>query len=125
MKTEKDDLKSLFQEVKLDQLSVGFESRLMEKVHIASEKKIRRRSLTATFALAGGVLAMVGIPSLIFWWYGLSFKIFGEFTKMDIYFSLSNLKSDSLIISIVCVVFLLLVSDTLIRKRIWDKKHKC
>jgi hypothetical protein len=121
---DKDKLRSLFQEVKLDEPSVDFESRLMEHVRIAAAKQTKRRSLKSTLAIVGGIIGMLGIPALIFRIFGLVFKPELKPLKIDQAFTMPEMEFDPLIISITCVVLLLLIGDTLIRRRIWEKKQK-
>lgn len=121
---EKDKLKSLFQEVKLDEPSADFESRLMKHVHMAAAKQTKKKSLRSTLAIAGGVMGMLGIPAFIFWMFGLLIKPELKPIEIDFTLTMPEMKFDPLIISIACVVLLLLISDTLIRRRIWEKKQK-
>lgn len=121
---EKDKLRSLFQEVKLDEPSADFENRLMKHVHIAAAKQTKRRSLKSTLAIAGGIMGMLGIPALIFWLFGVVSIPELKPVEIDLTFTMPEMKFDPLIISIACVVLLLLIGDTLIRRRIWEKKHK-
>lgn len=125
MKTEdKDQLKSLFQDMKLNEPSAGFESRLMQHIYIVNKKQERRKSLKSIFAIAGGILGILGIPAAIFWYIGLPLKSGIENMKVDFSISLPDISFDPSIISIAFVVLLLLIGDTLIRRRIWEKKHK-
>lgn len=121
---EKDKLRSLFQEVKLDEPSADFENRLMKHVHIAAAKQTKRRSLKSTLAIAGGIIGMLGIPALIFRLFGVVSIPELKPVEIDLTFTMPEMKFDPLIISIACVVLLLLIGDTLIRRRIWEKKHK-
>lgn len=129
MKTnDNDKLKSLFQEMKLDEPSVGFESRLMQQIHIVAAEKsrqeVRTNKVQTILAIIGGIAGILGIPAFIFWLLGWSFKTDIQLIKHDFTFSMPYLKLDPFIVTIACVILLLLVSDTLIRKRIGENKHK-
>ncbi|GAB6120967.1 hypothetical protein [Dysgonomonas termitidis] len=121
---EKDKLRGLFQEVELDKPSAAFESRLMEHIHIAAAKQTKKRNIRSIFAIAGGIMGMLGIPAFIFWKLGLIFEPELKPVEIDLTFTMPEIKIDPLIISIAFVVLLLLISDTLIRRRIWEKKQK-
>ncbi|WP_029904199.1 hypothetical protein [Prevotella sp. 10(H)] len=121
---DKDKLRSLFQEIEQKEPSSGFEDRLMQRVHILSAKESKKKNLKAIFAIIGGIAGMLGIPAFIFWWFGFSLKTDFQPIDLDISFNMPDIKFDPFIISIACVVLLLLISDTLIRRRIWEKKHK-
>lgn len=119
---EKDRLKGLFQEMNLNDPAAGFESRLMEKIHIASAKKERKRLFLNILAIAGGIIGVLGIPLLFFWQMGLlpTQDIGGEALTVKIPY----IYIDPMLSTIGCVALLLLIADMLIRKRIWEKKHK-
>ncbi len=125
MKAEdKDRLKSLFQEMKSDEPSAGFESKLMQQIHIVADKQAKRKNIRSYIFAVCGAIGILGIPALIFWLYGILF----EKPLIDVEavssFSMPDITFDPLIVSIACVVLLLLVCDTLIRKRLGEKKHK-
>lgn len=126
MKENDDKLRSLFQEIKLEEPSSGFESRLMANIHVIATKKTKKEIFTAkTFlAIGGAILGMLGIPALIFWWMGLPLKPEMQSIKHDYDISMPNLTVDPLVISVAVVCLLLLVGELLIRRRIWEKKHK-
>jgi len=123
-KEEKDNLKSLFQKMELDEPSAGFESKLMQRIHIAETKQNRLKNLRSYLAVAGGIVGILGIPTFIFWLLKTFLKIELQPINTDFEISLPHLQVDPFIVSIACVVLLLLVGDTLIRRRIWEKKHK-
>ncbi|MDR2950802.1 MAG: hypothetical protein LBV71_16565 [Prevotella sp.] len=126
MKEDKDRLRGLFQEMKLDRPSVGFESRLMQSIYAITEKQTKKEAISAKSILAiiGGILGILGIPAAILWWLGFSMKPDIQSIKTDFSFSMPAINIDSSIISIASVCLLLLVTDMLIRRRIWEKKHK-
>lgn len=115
-----DKLKSLFQQVELNSPSSSFESRLMEKIHLKATKKIRKRNLSAYLALLGGIIAIIGIPMLIFKL--MEWPILIDLKKTSL--TMPNISFNPFIIIIACVALLLLISDTMIRHNIWNKKHK-
>lgn len=121
---DKDKLRSLFQEMKLNEPSAGFESRLMQRVHIAEKKKSRKINLKSIMAVFSGIIGILGIPTLIFYLSGAFTKTDLQLSKYQFKPSLPEIHFDPLIISIASVALLLLISDTLIRKRIWEKKQK-
>lgn len=121
---EKDRLKSLFQEIKLDEPSVGFESKLMQRIHIVEKKRSRQKNLRSILAIAGGVIGLLGIPALIFWALKVFLKIELQPIKTNFDLTIPNIQIDPFIVSIASVALLLLIGDTLIRRRIWEKKQK-
>lgn len=121
---EKDKLKSLFQEMKLDKPSSDFESKLMQRVHIVAAKKSRKQSIKSIVAIAGGIIAMLGIPALIFWQLGTPFKTEMQDVCTTISFSMPTIDFNPFVVSVACVGVLLFISDTLIRRKIREKKHK-
>ncbi|MDR1883304.1 MAG: hypothetical protein LBR26_11075 [Prevotella sp.] len=120
----RDKLRDLFREVKPDQPSAGFESRLMQQIHIVAAKQTKKRSLISTLSITGGIVGMLGIPSLVFRIFGSIFKTELKPVEIDFAFAMPEMKFDPFIISIACVVLLLLIGDTLIRRHIREKKHK-
>lgn len=121
MKTEdKDRLKSLFQEMKVDEPSVSFESRLMQQIHLVAAKQARKKRKVSMIAMIGGVLAVLVLPILIFTVFGVSYQVDFQSLKLN----MPALKINPVIISVATVAVLLLISDLLIRRRIWEKKHK-
>ncbi|MBK5721894.1 hypothetical protein JGH11_13525 [Dysgonomonas sp. Marseille-P4677] len=119
-KDDKNRLQGLFREIKLEDTSADFESKLMQSVHALAAKESKKKALKTIFTVIAGVVGMFGVLAGIFKVFDLSFKI-----KLEpINVTIPEMKFDPFIISIASVVLLLLISDTLIRKRIWEKKHK-
>lgn len=123
MKTEEDKLRGLFQKMKLDEPSIAFENKLMERIHAIEKEKEKRGIVRSYVAVACGVVAVLGIPSLIFWLLGLKLP-FDSATEFGLDFAFPKLTIDPLIVSIVGVALILLIGDTLIRKRIKHKKEE-
>ena len=125
MNTENTDrLKSLFQEIKLDEPSTDFESRLMQRVHIVAAKQNRKRSIISILSITFGIVGMLGIPTLIFWLLGLPLKEGIQSMGANITFNVPSVGFNPFVVSVACIGVLLLISDSLIRRRIKDKKHK-
>jgi hypothetical protein len=120
---EKDKLKSLFQEMKIDTPPPDFENKLMQRIHMVAAKKSRIQSVKSIVAIASGIIGMLGIPIFIFQYLGLSFKT--EIRDAGAALSL-NMPPDlnPFAISVACVGVLLFISDTLIRRRIQQKKYR-
>ncbi|MDR0824002.1 MAG: hypothetical protein LBN74_02840, partial [Prevotella sp.] len=68
---EKDELRSLFHKMKLDEPSADFESRLMRQVYAIAERKSRKQSIITVLSIICGIAGMLGIPALIFWYLDL------------------------------------------------------
>lgn len=118
----KDRLKSLFQEMESDSPSFGFENRLMREIHIKASQKAKKRKLNITLALTAGIIGMLAIPATILWKMGWIPQAEMQSIKAD--FTLPNIVFDPFILSIASVALLLLIGDTLIRRKIWEKKQK-
>lgn len=117
---DNDKLKSLFQNINLDEPSADFENRVMHRVHIVTAKQKRKNILRSTLSIAGGIAAALGIPVLIFYLFGFSPDT--DFLLSD--FKTPHMQFDPLMTSILAAGFLLLIGDLLVRKRIWNKKQK-
>ncbi len=126
MNEEKDRLRGLFQEMKLDKPSADFESRLMQSIHAITEKQTKKEAITARniLAIIAGIMGMLGIPAAILWWLDFSIKPDIQPIETDFSFSMPAMNISSSIISIASVCLLLLIADMLIRRRIWEKKNK-
>lgn len=120
MKKEEDKLRSLFQNMKLDEPSTTFESKLMGRIYVIEKKKERREVIRSYIAVACGIVAILGISSLLLWILDVKLSL-PEVLDFDV--TLPHLAIDPFIISIAGVVLLLLIGDTLIRKRIREKEE--
>lgn len=122
MKEDKDKLKSLFQEMKLDSPSVDFEYRLMRSIHAISHKNAEKEKLSvkSIMGMVGAIVAILGIPYLVL-------SIIGIFTKTktpSISFNTEAISFNSGIISVAGVCLFLLIADMLVRKHVGEKSHK-
>lgn len=127
MKKENNDrLKSLFEEINLEKPSTDFESKLMQRIEFVAVKTKRQRrlkkNLQNTFAIFAGIGSLICLPIVIFRISGWSLG--SLFSGAEVSSTLQAVKCDPLLISIPLVVLLLLMSDTIIRKYIWNKHHK-
>lgn len=122
---EKDRLRSLFQQIELEEPALGFESRLMQQVKQVAEEQSRKRSLKNKIMnvlfVALGVCAMIGLPILVL-------NIMGwtpdERADMpDLISTLAGIEFNPLWILLSLTILMLLMLDTLIRKRITRNKH--
>lgn len=126
---EKDNLRSLFQDMELSNLPEGFENRLMQQIHLIDTKKEKQKALKQkiyiTISIVLGIAGMVALPLLIFYFITgnigfdlpsveFNYSLFPRFSKMDI---------NPLVVLLPSVILLLVMGDTLIRKHISDKKH--
>jgi hypothetical protein len=121
---EKDNLKSLFQEMNLDEPSSGFESRLMQRIHIVAAKKNRIQSIKSIATIAGGIAGMLGIPTIIFWYLDLPFKTEVQNIGANLSFDISAINFNPFVVSVACVGVLLFISDALIRRHIREKAKR-
>lgn len=122
MKEDKDRLKGLFQEMKLDSPSVDFEYRLMQSIHAISKKNTEKEKLSikSIMGMVGAIIAILGIPYLVL-------SIVGIFTKYEMpsmSLNIEALSFNSGIISIAGVCLFLLIAEMLVRKYVGDKNHK-
>lgn len=127
MKRQNDDkLKDLFQEMDVPESSLGFEERLMRRVKIETELKKKRDKLYNVLWLFAGISAVTASVILVLQYIGISIDIsevpkveFGEIQKAFL-----SLDFKSSMIGFAGIVLLMLMGDTLIRKRIEEKKSK-
>lgn len=125
MKTEeKDKLMGLFHEIKLEEPSLGFENKLMQRIHQVEKKRIRRRNISSVLAIIGGITGIVGVPILILELLGMSIQSIIESFRYQPKLSVPEMHFDPLYISIVGVTLFLLISDSLVRKHIKEKENK-
>lgn len=124
---ENDKLRGLFQEMELDTLPQEFEMRLMQQIHQVEAKNVKNRVLKNQIinilAIVGGIVAMIAIPLVIF--YFITGNIGIQLPKIEVDYSLLKLKNvNPLAIFLPTTILVLLMADTLIRKHLTDKKHR-
>ena len=125
---KKDNLRSLFQDMELNSLPEGFESRLMQQIHqVAAKKKAKnalRNKIFIGASIAFGMAGMIALPLIIF--YFMTGNIGFELPAIQLNYSLPHLfKADinPLAVLLPSIILILLMGDTLIRKHLSDKKH--
>lgn len=121
---EKDRLKSLFQEIKLEESSAGFENRLMQQIYIVEKKRRQKEKLNSILAITCGIIGIFGIPALILYLRGIYMGKEIQLSEYKLEVSFPEIHFDPFIVSIGAISLFLLIADTLIRKRIWEKKQK-
>lgn len=118
MSNDKDKLKDIFCEVKLESPSINFEQNLMNKIQMISleqkKKTIRNTKWKDILSITGGILVIIAIPIIIFNLLGWNLKGYLNFSSNNNY-----------LISVALITLVLLISDTLIRKYIINKKDNC
>ena len=127
-KQEKDNLRSLFQDMELSSPPKGFEDRLMQQIHQVAAKKEGKNTVRSKIytivSIALGMAGMIALPLIIF--YFMTGSIGFELPAIQLNYSLSHLfKADINPLSVLLpsVILILLMGDTLIRKHLSDKKH--
>lgn len=124
MKQQDDDkLKNLFQRMEQVGPSFGFEDRLMKQVAVEAESKAKRSRLYNTLWLSLGLSAIMGLTVFFFLYMDLSFP----FPQIEIKGAESlflSLNFNYSIVALAVIALLLLMGDTLIRKRIEGKNAK-
>lgn len=118
-----DKLKALFKESPSSEPSMGFESRLMRQIKIETEKRAKRIRLYNTLWLGGGIAAIVAIVSFICWYGNITFD-FPEMNIQGLDQLFSSVHLSTPLIAFGALVLLLLMGDTLIRKKIEERNSK-
>ena len=121
-----DKLKNLFQEMDITEPSLGFEVRLMRQIKIETERKKKRNRFYNALWLFAGISAVTASAILVLQYIGISIN-FPEFSKVEfgqIHKAFLSLDFKSSLIGFAGIVLLMLMGDTLIRKRIEEKKTK-
>ncbi|NDV77608.1 hypothetical protein [Dysgonomonas sp. 511] len=119
---DKDIFKSLFEHTELDEPSASFESRLMKQVRIVSKKQKRKKLIVNILATTGGIAAAIIVTVSIFSFFDLSVNTDPDHWE-QLTASIPSLHFDPLITSIGAICMLLLMGDTLIRRKIFDRKQ--
>lgn len=125
---EKDNLRSLFQDMELSNPPKGFEDRLMQQIHQvatqhAAKNRFRNKIYTG-ISIALGIAGMIALPLVIF--YVITGNFGFELMAIQFHYSLpklSKMNINPLAVMLPFVVLLLLMGDTLIRKHLSNKRH--
>lgn len=120
----RDQLRDLFSHIKSDSPSMSFETNLMQRIRAEHKIAVRRNKRVAIGAMAGGVLAMIVLPSFVL--YLLGWNILDVFMNADVSFVgvLMEIKIDPMMLSISSVCLVLLMVDTLVRRHIRKKEEE-
>lgn len=118
-----DKLRDVFSHIKSDSPSMSFETNLMQRIRIEHKAAIQKQKRLAIYAMLGGVLAAILVPSLVL--YLLGWSIVDVFFNNNVsFFSvLVDMKVDPIILSISVVCLILLMIDTLVRRFIRKKEE--
>ena len=112
MNPEKDFLKDIFSEIKPENPSGNFLNNLMARVEKEAIKQRRKKEIYSYLWITAGIVCMIAIPALILF-----------FLKINISFNLnlskifSGVKIEPSYIIFSLIILLLLIGDTLLRKR--------
>lgn len=125
MKRADDKLRDIFLEIRTDQPSAGFESKLMQQIQTVAakenKKKSRLRTIYNTCALIGGIAAIVILPCVLFYFSGIE----PNFSLSEINYSIKmpaiNVNPVWILMSL--SVLILLLADMFIRNYLKNKKH--
>lgn len=100
----------------------------MQQIQKVAEKQKNDRSvrskIVTVLSVVGGIAGILGIPALILYILGWSPNSDLQLFKSDLNFGFSSLNFSTPIVSVSCIALALLIGDTLIRKRLWNKEHK-
>jgi len=123
-----DKLKNLFRQIELKEPSSEFEQKLMFEVHqLAHKERIRliiKKRLVIAVSILCGIASIIILPSLVFHFTGWSLQANLSDIKSLFPEKLPYLQFDPMIICVSVIALMLLISDTLIRKKINQNKHK-
>jgi O-antigen/teichoic acid export membrane protein len=112
MKTDNDiydkQLKELFGKMHRVDPSIGFTENLLSKIEKETKKEKRKNQWITIGSAAAGVIGILLIPGLTFYWGAFFIPGFSS-PKMNIHF-------DPIIVAIGFSVLLLLIADILVRK---------
>jgi H+/Cl- antiporter ClcA len=126
MKEQDDEkLRQLFHAIKWDEPSAGFEEKLvrqLQRIAVEQQKHKRRKAAVLTgLAAAFGVAVIIVVPITVL--HILDWDI--SFPQLSAWeFPQWKMELPPVFILTIISAFLLLISDLLIRKRLWEKKHK-
>ena len=111
MNTEKDLLKNLFDEIKMDKTSNDFMENLMVRVEKEVVKQQRIKQIYNYLVMAAGIAGIIFIPALVLFFLGIDISL-----KINILQIFSEVHVESSHIMFALIILLLLIGDTLLRK---------
>lgn len=122
--TEDKQLHNLFRNMELTETSTDFEKRLMERIALADCQRAKKRHAWSVAALVCGTLAVLATPFIVL--SALNVPIVTDIPKFSFDFNLgfSDLRFPLPMVGVTAVVLILLVGDTLVRKQLWNRKHR-
>lgn len=120
---DEDKLEGLFRKMELREPTSDFEGRLMQQINIVSKRRSTQNRVQTIVAIVAGVLAMLGLPIILFLIMGWSPDIDVQPLK-DYNIEFSSLNITPSMLSLPCIILFLLIGDLFIRRHIWNKKHK-
>ena len=111
MNTEKDLLKDIFHEIKLENTSTDFMQNLMVRVEKEAGKQQRKKQIYSYLSIAAGIICIVGIPALVLFLFGIHISF--NLNLSDIFRGVV-IEPSYVIFSL--IILFLLIGDTLLRK---------
>ena len=111
MNSEKDLLKDMFREIKLENTSVDFMKNLMVCVEKEAIKQRHKKQIYSCLGIAAGIIGIVGIPALILFLFKIDISIN---LNMSNVFRGITIKPFYIVFSL--IILLLLIGDSLLRK---------
>jgi hypothetical protein len=121
MKTDNDRqekmIDELFRAMPLEKYSVRLTGQLLHRIEKEVIKEQRKRTGYLVLQIAAGVIAMLVVPGLILY---LCTLIIPDFS---VSFAIPNIPVSPFSLLTGLTVLVLLITDTLLRKRMHDKKH--
>ena len=112
MNTEKDLLKNLFHEMKMENTSGDFMNILMVRIEKEAIKQQYKNRIFGYLYFAAGIAGMVCIPAWVIFFFDIDFSFFNNISV-----TFSEIRIDPSYIMFAAIVLLLLIGDTLLRKR--------
>jgi hypothetical protein len=112
MNTEKDLLKNLFHEMKMENSSGDFMKNLMVRIEREAIKQQRKKQIYNFLYIAAGVACMFCIPALVLFFFGINISFENNFSGI-----FNGIRIEQAYITFALIILLLLIGDTLLRKR--------
>lgn len=123
MNDNKDKLRDLFDNIKLDSPSMSFENKLMQQIYAEQRLIEKKRNRLSKLTMILGSITVIIIPIVVLYFMG--WPILDEIKSIGQYFNSSSAikyNTDSNLISIPIICFILLIVDLIIRKHLMNKK---